>query len=189
MSNSNLEIISQPILSMSNRRKPTINNVITSFYDETRNVIFIIWFNDRTNKNAERKVKVGTPAFKRYVREGVIDAGTAQDVGFRLYESGLVVNVRRRQYRRNVKLLKKEIISWLQNNMSYDLEIQFNNYENGYNQVIDIVLEVAGASQNGIVASVGDVYYTLNDYNIARLRGAIQAQFVDENVVIGVSEK
>ena len=173
---------------MSNRRKPTINNVITSFYDETRNVIIIIWFNDRTNKNAERKVKVGTPAFKRYVRQGVIDAGTAQDVGFRLYESGLVVNVRRRQYRRNVKLLKKEIISWLQNNMSYDLEIQFNNYENGYNEVIDIVLEVAGASQNGIVASVGDVYYTLNDYNIARLRGAIQAQFVDENVVIGVSE-
>lgn len=186
MSVNNLEIISNTNLSMS-RRKPTINNVITDFYDINTNRIIVVWFNDRLNKNVERKVKIGTKTFKQYVRSGIISAATALEVGFRLYDSGLVINVRRRQYRRNLKVLRQDIQNWLNQNMDYELEIRFADYEGGMNQVLDTIVNVAYGTN--VVVRVGDIHYTLNDYNLARLRNEIEAQMFDEEVMnIGITQ-
>ena len=166
---------------------PTINNVITDFYDINTNRIIVVWFNDRLNKNVERKVKIGTKTFKQYVRSGIISAATALEVGFRLYDSGLVINVRRRQYRRNLKVLRQDIQNWLNQNMDYELEIRFADYEGGMNQVLDTIVNVAYGTN--VVVRVGDIHYTLNDYNLARLRNEIEAQMFDEEVMnIGITQ-
>ena len=152
-----MEQVSQNILLsntiiMSERQKPTADNIITSFKEG--NNIVVVWLNERTNKIKERRIKIGTRMFKRFARQGVIDIS---DTDYRLSDGGnMVLNV--------VKRMRNQIVKWkLSDNNATSIDITTL----GIDRTISLIVEVLYGEN--IKVKAGSTYYTLNDINVNRL--------------------